>query len=502
VHQNRVKWSIVALTAVVVAVGIEAALLVTHWPFTRSAVMKSLRQEAEGEVAVQDFHQVFFPRPGCVARGVVIRHGSDASVPPLVTVERLTIAGDYASLLTFSKQLREIRAERMHIRIPQKSDRSPHRDAKESSSTREISIQRFIAEESVLEFAPKDPSDEPFVIQIHRTVLSPATTNAAMSFETSLRIPEPPGDVQAKGRFGPWDKSDPFQTPVSGTYSFEHADLGKFRGLGGTLGSTGRFEGTVASIDVNGETDVEDFRVHDASHGLHLKAGFRAMVSGRTGDVGIRRVETRFLRTAVISEGAVAAPGTGFPKTVSLDIAVNDGRIQDLLRLVSSRPPGMTGEVSLRCKAGLPPGDRPFLEKLTLTGQIGIDDARFTNSKTQHGLERISRNALHGEDDPAGVVSDVRGRVSVANGVATLSRVTFRVPGAWAAMSGTYHLVTHRVDLRGTVHLEENLSQTTKGVKSFLLKALDPFFRKKKHLSVVPIRITGTYGNTSIKLDL
>jgi hypothetical protein len=58
------------------------------------------------------------------------------------------------------------------------------------------------------------------------------------------------------------------------------------------------------------------------------------------------------------------------------------------------------------------------------------------------------------------------------------------------------------VDLRGTVRLEEDLSQTTKGVKSSLLKALDPFFRRKKHLSVVSVRITGMYGHTSIRLDL
>jgi len=68
-------------------------------------------------------------------------------------------------------------------------------------------------------------------------------------------------------------------------------------------------------------------------------------------------------------------------------------------------------------------------------------------------------------------------------------------------MSGTYHLITHRVDLHGQVRLQEKLSETTTGIKSFLLKALDPFFRKRKHLSVVPIRITGEKGNTSINLD-
>jgi hypothetical protein len=138
----------------------------------------------------------------------------------------------------------------------------------------------------------------------------------------------------------------------------------------------------------------------------------------------------------------------------------------------------------LRCR----PATGNFLERLCLTGDIGIGDARFTTT--------------HGEDDSANVVSDLQGRVSVANGVATLTGITFNVPGASAVVSGTYNLITKRVDLSGTVRLEEKLSQTTKGIKSFLLKPLDPFFRKKKHLSVVPIRISGSYGHTSISLKL
>jgi hypothetical protein len=76
-----------------------------------------------------------------------------------------------------------------------------------------------VAEQAVLEFEPEDQKDEPFTIQIHRTVLSPAGATVPMSFEASLRIPEPRGDVLAKGRFGPWLEGNPFQTPISGTYT-------------------------------------------------------------------------------------------------------------------------------------------------------------------------------------------------------------------------------------------------------------------------------------------
>jgi hypothetical protein len=176
--------------------------------------------------------------------------------------------------------------------------------------------------------------------------------------------------------------------------------------------------------------------------------------------------------------------------------------MEDLLRLVSSGTPGLSGSVRLHLKVDLPPGRRRFLEKLRITGEIGIGEGRFTTPETQQGLERISRNAGDRQGTPSEVVSNLKGRVVAAGGLATLSGVTFSVPGASAEMSGTYQLIEHRVDLHGTAHLEEKLSKTTTGVKSLLLKLADPFFRKKKHLSVVPVRISGTYGNTSIQLDL
>jgi hypothetical protein len=489
--KKGIRWGVAAAAIAVAIVAVDLAVVVTHWPFTRSRVIQALRQEAGGEVTIRDFRQTFFPQPGCVARGVVVHHGPDPNRPPLITVDNLTLTGDYSRVLRLSKRLTGIRTEGMHIRIP--ATRGPGTSGGPGGPP--VSIDRFEAQQTLLEFLPKESRDEPFVIRIHRVTLSPAAATRKISFETSLRVPEPPGEVQAEGSFGPWDDRDPYRTPVSGSYRLRDADLGKFRGVSGILNSTGGFDGTVAGIHVRGETDVPDFEVGGTSHRVHLTTRFTATVNGRNGDVLLHQVDARFLQTGVVSQGAVESG------TASLGMAVSAGRIQDLLRLVSSGPPGLNGEVSLRFRVQLPPGEKPFLERLRLTGDVGIGGGRFTNPETQQGLEHISRNAAHGEDDPAEVLSDIRGRVAVADGVARLSGVTFRVPGASARVEGTYHLITKRVDLRGKVRLEEKLSETTKGFKSLLLKALDPFFRKRKHISVVPVRITGSYGHTSIGLD-
>ena len=498
-QRRRTRWAAAVVIFFFSAVVVEAALIASHWPFTRSAVSKSLREQARGEIKIHAFEQFFFPRPGCVARGLEIHRGPGSSGPPLITVDRLTVFGDYGGLLTFSKHLQEVRAEGVHIRVPR---HDPASSVGNGGSPPKISMDKFIAERTVLEFTPENPGDQPYRIEIHRAVLSPANASAVMSFDASLRVPEPPGEVRASGRFGPWQERDPYLSPVRGTFRFDDADLGKFEGLKGTLRSTGRFEGTVADIGVTGETEVPDFEIRSTGHRVDVKARFQANVNGRNGDVTLRRVDAKLLNTTVVAEGTVAARGGGEAKTLSLNMEVKNGRIQDLLRLVSSRSPGLNGPVGLRFRVTLPPGGQRFLRRLRLTGVMGVRGGRFQNPETQQKLEQISRNAIDGEDDPAEVVSDLWGNISAADGVARLSGVSFRVPGASAILSGTYHLITHRVDLHGTAKLDEKLSQTSKGIKSFLLKALDPFFRKKEHLSVVPVRVTGTYGHASVNLDL
>jgi hypothetical protein len=70
-----------------------------------------------------------------------------------------------------------------------------------------------------------------------------------------------------------------------------------------------------------------------------------------------------------------------------------------------------------------------------------------------------------------------------------------------AEIEGTYDLIDHRVNLRGTLHTSGKLADTTKDFESVVLKALVPFF-KKKSVTVVPFVITGTSSDPSFALDL
>jgi AsmA-like protein len=249
---------------------------------------------------------------------------------------------------------------------------------------------------------------------------------------------------------------------------------------------------------------------------VQLRTQFHAVVNGENGDTFLQRVAATFWKTTVWSEGSVAG-GSGEPgKTASVELAAKDGRIQDVLLLFaqSERAP-MSGTVSFHAKVSIPPGKRPFLEKVELQGDFGIDAGSFTKFDTQQGVNRLSEGALGEEDrhkaekdedkDKDGsdtVLSDLKGHVRLRDGTARFSDLSFSVPGALAQMQGTYNLLTEKIDLRGTLRTDSEPSNTTHGVKALMLKVLEPFFKKKRAGYIMPVKITGTYGHPSFGLDL
>jgi hypothetical protein len=172
----------------------------------------------------------------------------------------------------------------------------------------------------------------------------------------------------------------------------------------------------------------------------------------------------------------------------------------------------MSGTTSFRAKVSIPPGSRPFLQKVELQGDFGINAGTFSNSNTQEGVNHMSEGALFGgqdrtktekkEEESETALSDLKGHVLLKDGIARFSDLSFSVPGASARMQGTYDLINEKINLYGTLKTESEPSNTTTGVKSLMLKVLNPFFKKKRAGYVMPVKITGTYEHPLFGLDL
>ena len=507
-RSSFVRWCLIVGAFIAVSFGVAAILLVRNWPFTQQAVTVALQDRFARTVEIRNFSSTYFP-PGFIAEGVSFLQRKRKDLPPLITVRTLMIQASYAGMFSVHKRVGQVQVIGLHVLVPPKSPNGQSDSVMpltDSSANNSLAISEIRADGAVLEFMSSRSDKEPFKLEIHQLTLDHVGESGPIFYRATLLNTEPPGEIRSTGQFGPWNSEAPGSTPVSGSYTFENAKLGVFEGIAGTLSSKGKFSGTIEHIESEGAADVPNFHVSDSNHTVHLSTEFRAMVDGTNGDTYLQNVRSRFQRTTVLSSGAVTGEPGQHGKTVALEMTVKDGRIDDLLRLITEETnPSMTGSVTLHARVKVPPGPVGFLKKLDLEGDFGVGNERFTNAAVQEPLNRLSESA-RGEnkkqeaEDPETVLSNLKGHVSVKNGIATLSNVSFSAPGTLAQIRGTYNLLDKTVNLQGVLHTNGKLSDTTSGFKALVLKAVGPFL-KKKSVTIVPFTVTGTSRQPSFALD-
>ncbi|HEY6292417.1 MAG TPA: hypothetical protein VI455_12780, partial [Terriglobia bacterium] len=326
-----------------------------------------------------------------------------------------------------------------------------------------------------------------------------------MAFEATLTNPRPVGQIQSSGKFGPWDTDDPSQTPVSGRYRFSDADLSTIRGLAGILSSEGSYSGVLNAIQVQGETDTPDFALGISGHPVHLKTQFNALVDGTRGDTFLRPVTAQILRSTIVANGGISKAAGEPGRIILLDAVAKPARLEDLLGLaVKSSQPAMVGGVVIRAKLDLHPGPEDIARRLKLDADFQIQSARFTQADTEQKITRLSRVGQGKREDQniQDVALDMQGHFALEKGVATFSSLSFNVPGASVRLNGTFGLASQALDFKGDLLLQAKISQLTTGIKSILLKPVDPFFEGKGAGMVLPIRITGTKDQPSFGLEI
>jgi len=100
------------------------------------------------------------------------------------------------------------------------------------------------------------------------------------------------------------------------------------------------------------------------------------------------------------------------------------------------------------------------------------------------------------EEDSSRVISGLKGHVELKDGVATLTNISFTVPGAVAYMHGTFNLLNERIDFHAVLKTDAEFSKVGGGgIKSIFLKPLDAIFKKKPKGAEIPVKLTGTYSH-------
>jgi hypothetical protein len=488
------KTLLILVLVAAVTLCVASVLCVKYWPFSEKAVREDLAETADSSVTIRSYHPTYFPSPGCILEGIEFRHGANQF--RLITIDKLIIDGSYSGI--FTRHVPRITAVGAHVFIPPFGAHT-----KFNSQHSRLVVDELVANGTKVEFTSGDPLQHPLLFDVHEALLRSVRWASPIRYRLKFYNPDPPGEISTEGDFGPWADGHPQDTPMSGTYTFEHADLGVYGGIAGTLSSAGKFDGAFRHINVSGTTDTPDFVVTSGGHQHNLTTRFDAYVDATHGDTFLNRVEARIGRTTLIAQGSIAgAPGRK-GKLADLRFTSRHGRIEDVLSLfVNANRSPMSGDLSLVARAKVGHGDQPFLERVKLDGKFGIDEGAF-NPQTQKDVNALSAGARgENKDDPETVLTDLNGTVDLSGGVAYFHDLEFGVPGAKAHLHDTYNILNHRINLHGEMKVDTKISKTSSGAKALLLKIMDPLFRKKKKGEIVPVRILGTYEKPQFGLDL
>lgn len=505
---------LVALGGIIAVISAFLALPILMRSETLKAhIIALLTDQLESEVTIETLEGRIFPRVSVTGAGVVIRHKGRTDVPPLIAIDEFEIHGSYRDLMQQPRRVSEVRLRGLKVNIPpgdagaaaaRKEEPEPQKQADIQDLERVI-IDRFEAPDTVITLIPRVAGKQPKIFTVHHLVMDSLGIGQTIPYIATLTNPIPKGEIETSGSFGPWNVANPARTPIAGQYVFANANLDTIEGLAGVLSSTGEFHGPINRIEVQGITDTPRFQVDAGGLPVPLKTRFTAVVDGSDGDTYLERVDASFLETSMTARGAVVGL-EGVPgRRVEVDVDMQDGRIEDLLRLaVHSEKPILLGTARLRAKLVIPPEKKKVIDKLQLRGEFVLSKAKFTDAGVQTKLTGLSRRGrgMHQDEEIGDVLSNLRGIFVVENAAARFSSLTFSVPGAAVELAGRYGLRDEIIDFKGKLRMQATLSQVAGGgLKGFFLKAFDPFFKEPGAGMVLPIKITGTRKAPKFGLD-
>ncbi len=502
--------------------GIAAWFAARHFqPFVREQTVQYLQEKFGTGVELGSFHvSVTVGSPWKLETAVlhvsgdrlVLPYPDQPDLPPLIKVGKFRLVADLNSIWKAPRRVREVRIEQVEMNIPPKERRqakasaspaaTPASSAEPQHASNPVRIDLIRASNLDLNIYPADPAKPPRLFAIHDLEFKGAGTSA-MQYRARLRNPTPPGEIRAAGSFGPWQKDDPGLSPISGEYTFENADLGVFHRIAGTLSSTGKYQGVLRRLEVDGETRTPNFRL-TGGNTVPLTTRFHSIVDGTSGDTYLQPVDARLGNSRIMARGSVVRPQGSKRRTITLQVTMNNGRIEDLLRLaVKGTKAIMTGEVDLQSKLRILPLPGDFNARMLLAGDVDMEKAHFTAANVQEKLDSLSRRA-QGQptnDEISDVLSSIRGGFQMHNGDISFSSLTFQVPGATVHLKGSYSIDSEQIDMHGVARLRAKVSQTMTGWKRLVLKPVDPFFSKAGAGTLLPIKITGTKDKPEFGLD-
>lgn len=531
-RRRRWPWWVAGGTLAFLAVLAIVIDIVAHRaePFMRQQLVEALSARFHARVELDSFHLSLGNTlrgewgvwgegkglriwPPAEVEGVRVPEPSP-SAQPLIRLAEFHFHGPLHYESGKPIHIAQVRLKGLEIRFPPRSrmlhlpqSQSASIEAQESGSkTPSMIIDAVDCISTRFTLETDKPNKLPLQFEINHFHVNGVRSGSPMNFEAEVENPKPPGLIHTTGAFGPWIVADPGSSPVRGDYTFKHADLSVFKGIAGTLDSTGHYMGTLRDLAVDGETNTPDFQLPRFGHTMVLHTNFDARVDGTNGDTWLNAVNATLNSSHFTCKGQIVRvlkTGSGgqlhsVGHDISLTTDVGRARIEDFLRLsTDSLVPVMDGDIAVKAQVHIPPGTAPVNERIAINGHFVLDQAEFTSTAVDKKVRELSlrgqgkTSELKSAEDEK-IKSHAEGDFVLDGGVLTLPSATYTVPGADIQLHGTYRTKEETLDFTGVAKMQATVSKIVGGWKGILLKPADRFFKKDGAGTEVPIYIAGT----------
>ncbi len=505
-------WIVASLLVVVVAIGVAGEVMLRRLtPTLKGRVIETLstrfnsRVELDGlnvslvkglEVSGEGLR--IFPEDEVVAAG---------ATEPLIALRHFSFHAGWGGLFAKPMHVGTVHVTGMAIHIPPREMRAEAPKGQRHIGKIKIVVDEIVCDDSNLVIGTLKPNKDPQDYELRHIEMRDVGPEKPWDYDATLVNAIPQGDIHSKGTFGPWNNDSPGDSPVTGHYTFDQADLNTIKGLGGILSSVGDFSGQLNRIVVDGITETPDFSLDVSNHAMPLHTKFHAIVDGTSGDTYLQPVEARLGESNFTCSGTIInVKGKGH--IIDLDTAVPNGRIQDFLELaVKTTPVVMTGRLTMKAKLHIPPGRESVSKKIGLKAGFTLRQIHFTNPDVEDKVDMLS---LRAQGDPKAakpgaedVHSQMVGQFVLANGKLIFSKLDYTLPGAAIALTGEYSMDGEQFEFTGKMRTDAKVSQMVASKwKSILLKPVDPFFKKDGAGAEIPVKVSGTKSAPKFGLDL
>jgi hypothetical protein len=153
------------------------------------------------------------------------------------------------------------------------------------------------------------------------------------------------------------------------------------------------------------------------------------------------------------------------------------------------------------------PGPESVSKKIELKAGFELQQIHFTNPAVEDKVDMLSLRAQGDPKDAKPGAEDVHsqmvGEFVMKDGQLSFSKLNYTMPGADVNLVGVYSLNGEQFEFTGKVRTKAQLSQMVASRwKSWMLKPVDPFFKKNGAGAEIPVKVSGTRSAPKFGLDL